>query len=94
MGIGAALFLFAIGAILAFAVKTDPNAPVNLNIVGWILMLVSVMGAGISIVFWSSWGGVRYLRRRPTTTVITDAPETPDPRVASLQDVAPEERRA
>jgi hypothetical protein len=89
VGIGAALFLFAVGAILAFAIKADPNAPINLNIVGWILILVSVIGAAISIFFWSSWGGVRYLRRRPTTTVVTETPET---RPATLQDIPPDER--
>jgi uncharacterized membrane protein len=41
VGIGAAPFVFAVGAILAFAIKADPNAPINLNIVGWILILVS-----------------------------------------------------
>jgi Domain of unknown function (DUF6458) len=96
MGIGAALFVFAVGAILAFAIKTDPNAPINLNVVGWILMLVSVIGAGISIVFWSSWGGVGYFRRRPAATVITETPgipETREPPPATLQDIPPDERR-
>jgi hypothetical protein len=108
MGIGAALFVFAVGAILAFAVKTDPNAPINLTVVGWILIFVSVIGAGISIVFWSSWGGVGYLRRRSATTVIADTPaapatlgtpatpgtpETREPPPATLQDIPPEERR-
>jgi hypothetical protein len=90
VGIGAALFVFAVGAVLAFAIKTDPNAPINLNIVGWILIFVSVVGAGISILFWSSWGGVGYFRRRPPTTVIT---ETPEARPATLQDIPPDERR-
>ena len=94
MGIGASLFVFAIGAILAFAIKADPNAPINLNVVGWILILVSVIGFGTSIVFWSSWGGVGYFRRRPTTTVITEAPETPETpetRPRTLQDIPPDD---
>jgi hypothetical protein len=93
MGIGAALFVFAVGAILALAVRADPNAPINLNVVGWILMFVSVVGGGMSIVYWSSWGGVSYFRRRPTTTVIPEIPETPDAHPATLQDIPPEERR-
>jgi hypothetical protein len=90
VGIGAALFVFAVGAVLAFAIKADPNAPINLNIVGWILIFVSVVGAGMSIFFWSSWGGVGNFRRRPTTTVMTETPETPP---VTLQDIPPDERR-
>jgi hypothetical protein len=37
MGIGAGVFLIALGAILAFAVDYDP-AGVRLDAVGWILM--------------------------------------------------------
>jgi Domain of unknown function (DUF6458) len=102
MGIGAALFVFAVGAILAFAVKADPNSPINLNVVGWILIFVSVVGFGISVVFWSSWGGIRYFRRRRATTVIADPleplqplgpPVPPAPPPATLQDIPSDDPR-
>jgi hypothetical protein len=56
MGIGASLFLIAIGAILAWAV--DINTPgFNLNTMGVILLVVGILGAIMSMIFWSSWGG-------------------------------------
>ena len=56
MGIGASLFLIAVGAILAFAV-TDSINGVDLVAVGWILMIVGGLGSLLSAIFWSSWGG-------------------------------------
>jgi uncharacterized membrane protein len=45
---GAALFIFAIGAILAFAVEEQPQG-IDLQAVGWILMGVAVAGLFISL---------------------------------------------
>jgi hypothetical protein len=56
MGIGVSLFLIAVGAILAFAVA-DNLSGVDLVAVGWILMVVGLIGAVLSALFWSSWGG-------------------------------------
>jgi hypothetical protein len=56
MGIGASLFFIAVGAILAFAV-TDSINGVDLVAVGWILMGIGALGAVLSMIFWSSWGG-------------------------------------
>jgi hypothetical protein len=56
MGIGVSLFLIAVGAILAFAVA-DNLSGVDLVAVGWILMVVGLVGAVLSALFWSSWGG-------------------------------------
>jgi hypothetical protein len=56
MGIGASLFLIAIGAILAFAVNVDAEA-VDLDTIGVILMIVGALGGILSMMFWSSWGG-------------------------------------
>jgi hypothetical protein len=56
MGIGVSIFLIAVGAILAFAVDTTVNG-LDLVTVGWILMGVGVLGALLSMLFWSSWGG-------------------------------------
>ncbi|MDQ6921880.1 MAG: DUF6458 family protein [Candidatus Dormibacteraeota bacterium] len=68
MGIGAGIFLIAVGAILAFAINVDTGGAINLHTVGWILMLVGVLGTLLSFAFWSSWGGPGYFRRRRVTT--------------------------
>lgn len=56
MGLGVSLFLIAIGAILAFAVTVEVSG-IDLEIVGWILMIVGGLGILLSLIFWSSWGG-------------------------------------
>ncbi len=43
MGIGASVFLLAIGAILAFAVDYSVNG-VDINVIGFILMAAGVVG--------------------------------------------------
>jgi hypothetical protein len=55
MGLGAGIFLIAVGAILAFAINVDTGGAINLHTVGWILMVVGVLGILLSIMFWSSW---------------------------------------
>lgn len=64
MGIGTSLFLIAVGAILAFAVHVTNTSGIDLHTIGWILMIVGGIGALLSLVFWSSWGGVGTYRRR------------------------------
>lgn len=56
MGIGTSIFLFAVGAILRFAIDVQTEG-VNLETVGVILMIVGAVGALFSVMFWSSWGG-------------------------------------
>ena len=56
MGLGASLFLIAAGAILKWGV-TGSVAGVNLDAIGWILMVVGIIGLVLSMIFWSSWGG-------------------------------------
>jgi hypothetical protein len=67
MGLGASLFLIAIGAILAFAVDVTTEG-FNLNTIGIILMIVGALGLIISMIFWSSWGGPG--NNRGQTTVV------------------------
>jgi DMSO reductase anchor subunit len=43
MGIGASIFLIAVGGILGFAVEDNVRG-VDLNMVGWILMVAGVVG--------------------------------------------------
>jgi hypothetical protein len=61
MGLGVSLFLIAVGAILAFAVEVVVDG-VDLDAVGWILMVVGAVGLVLSLIFWSSWGGVNTRR--------------------------------
>jgi hypothetical protein len=56
MGIGTSIFLFVLGAILAFAVHL-PVDGVNVHALGFILMFVGILGGVLSAVFWNSWGG-------------------------------------
>ena len=57
MGLGISLLLIAIGAILVWAVDVSVSG-LDLSVVGWILLAVGVIGALLSMIFWSS-GGVR-----------------------------------
>jgi hypothetical protein len=66
MGIGVGIFLFAIGAILKFAVHVRTN-DLDVANVGVILMLVGGIGVLLSMVFWSSWGGFGGSRRTTVT---------------------------
>ena len=63
MGLGASLFLIAGGAILIWGV-TGEFAGVDVDAIGWILMIVGIVGLVLSMIFWSSWGGFGGGRRR------------------------------
>jgi len=65
MGIGVSIILIAAGAILAFAVNAHTNG-VDLNTIGWILLIVGIAGLVLSMIFWSSWAGPGYFSRRRT----------------------------
>ena len=56
MRIGGSLLLIAVGAILVFALQIRGPGWVNLDLVGWILMAVGIVGLLVSLAFW---------RRRP-----------------------------
>jgi hypothetical protein len=58
MGIGFSIFLFVIGAILAFAVDVSTEG-FNLDTVGIILMVAGVIGLLLSLLFWSSFSPYR-----------------------------------
>lgn len=66
MGIGTSLVVFAVGAILRFAVSVTPTG-FNLHEVGVILMIVAAVGFALSLVFWRTWGGFGGSRRQSTT---------------------------
>jgi hypothetical protein len=54
MGIGASIFLMAVGAILAFAINV-PADGINLDTVGVILIILGLVGLLVSLVFWEDW---------------------------------------
>ena len=62
MGIGVSIFLIAIGAILVWAVNAEV-AGIDIDAVGVILMIVGGIGILLSLIFWSSWGGMGGRRR-------------------------------
>jgi hypothetical protein len=66
MGLGVGLILAAVGAVLAFAVNTTVNG-VDIHTIGWILLIVGIVGILLSLIFWSSWAGPGYFNRRRTT---------------------------
>jgi hypothetical protein len=68
MGIGVSLILIAAGAILTWAVNATVSG-VDINAIGVILMIVGAIGLILSLMFWSSWGGVGGTSRRRTTYV-------------------------
>ena len=57
MGIGVSMLLIAAGAVLIWAVDVTVSG-VELHTIGWILLIVGAVGALLSLIFWSSWGGV------------------------------------
>ena len=75
MGLGTSIFLIAVGAILKFAVDVQ-NENVDVETVGAILMIVGIVGAVLSMFFWSTWGGIGGSSSR-RTTVIDDAGAVP-----------------
>ena len=79
MGIGSGIFLFVVGAILAFALQLDTGGVVDLQLIGYILM-----GAGIVIFLVSL---LLMLRRRQS---MTETRSTIDP--ASGQQVTSSDR--
>ena len=67
MGIGAGILLIAVGAILAFATNWHVSG-LDLHAVGWVLMVVGVLGLVLFFSFWNN-------RRRPTgQAVVTERP--------------------
>jgi hypothetical protein len=75
MGVGVSLFLIAVGLILWLAVNVSDER-FDINMVGVILVVVGAIGLLLSMIFWSSWGGVGGWRRE---TVVRDDRYDPPP---------------
>jgi hypothetical protein len=72
MGIGGGIFLLALGAILAFAVRTTPSW-FDLQVTGWVLMLSGLTVLGLTVWFW------RNRRRSHALTLVEQTQLTHDP---------------
>ncbi len=68
MGLGVGILLAAAGAVLAFAVNATVSG-INIHAVGWILLIVGIVGILLSMIFWSSWAGPGYFTTRRRTYV-------------------------
>jgi hypothetical protein len=73
MGIGASVFLIALGAILAFAVNVVVSG-IDLTTVGYILMAAGTIGLIVALAFLNWGAGPR------TTAVVDDDYVDPAPR--------------
>jgi hypothetical protein len=56
MGLFVSLILMAVGAILAWAVHPVSSGSVDVNTVGYILLVVGLVGLVLDLLLWESWG--------------------------------------
>ena len=70
MGLAVGFIVTTVGFILALAVHPENPGSVNVNTVGWILVVFGLFALIVDLVFWSSWGP-GYARRR---TYVEDGP--------------------
>lgn len=89
MGVAVSILLIAVGAILTWGVTTEAEG-LNIGAIGVILMIVGLLGLVLSMLFWSSWGGIRG-RRSATYVDHGAAPVAPRRRATVVEedDVAP-----
>ncbi|GAA3483498.1 DUF6458 family protein [Streptomyces yanii] len=67
MGLGGCIILVAVGAVLTFATDWKMDT-VNVDMVGWIMMIVGVIG----VIVYASIARRRRLVVPPSTTVVSD----------------------
>ena len=70
MGLGVSLLLIAVGAILIWGLQSDV-AGISEDAIGIILIVIGALGLILSMMFWSSWGGVGGRRR---STYVEEGP--------------------
>ena len=68
MGIGTSLVIFAVGAVMRFAISVTATG-FSIHTIGVILMIVGGVGLLLSSAFWNSWGGFGGSNRQRRTTV-------------------------
>lgn len=76
MGIGASIFLIAVGAILTFAVERDSISGLDIDVIGIILMLAGALGL---FMFLLIWGPAARRRALPPEEVIEERRVYDDP---------------
>jgi hypothetical protein len=72
MRLGTAIVLLALGAILTFALRADVSG-IDLQVVGWILMIVGALGIVLEVAVW----GPRSRRRVTHTEGYADPTPAP-----------------
>jgi hypothetical protein len=77
MGLFVSLILMALGAILAWAVHPTTSGAVDVNTVGYILLVIGILGLVLDLLLWEAWGP-RLMRTR--RTVVADGAPTTAPR--------------
>lgn len=96
MGISFSLLLLAAGAILAFAVQ-DNVAELDLGAIGWVMMVVGIIGLLFSLLFWSSFAPFSETTGRApwrrTAVYVDDAPMTRRTVIDEYDEVPPVRRR-
>jgi hypothetical protein len=80
MGIGAGIFLIAMGAIITFALNIETSF-MDLSVVGWVLMIAGVIGILLQLWFWNS--------RKRTTVVRRQTPPVAPDQVRTTVEPAP-----
>jgi hypothetical protein len=76
MGIGGGIFLIALGAILAYAVKVEYDV-IDLEVTGWVLMLAGATLLALTMWFWQS-----RRRRQPANATSADVSVLEETRIA------------
>ncbi|UKA64703.1 DUF6458 family protein [Arthrobacter sp. FW306-04-A] len=71
MGIGSSIFLIALGAILAFAVPGGVVTFIDLHMVGYILMVVGVIGLIVSLLVFGPRRARRVSESRASVDPVT-----------------------
>ena len=91
MGVPVSLILIAVGAILAFAINQKSGSTVDVDVVGWILMLIGLIGLLLSLLLWERLGPGAFGWHRgypaggppagpgPTRRTVVEGEEVPPP---------------
>lgn len=88
MGISVSILLIAVGAILTWGVTADAEG-LDVNNIGVILLIVGILGLVLSLIFWSSWGGLHRRTAYVERGAVAPPPAQRRTTVVEEEDVAP-----
>ena len=77
MGLGVSIFLRGRRRDPRLRGERRPSRASNIHTIGWILLIVGIVGVVLSMIFWSSWAGPGYWLGRRRTTYVEDGPGGP-----------------